>query len=143
MDAVVCVHEFGARTGMLKKNTTVLVVEDDVDMQNLVKKSLAGLCVGKVERVSEGKKAIGLLEARGVFSYHLVVLDINLPDISGVEVLRYIRFDKDLKNKPVVVLSGVKDRDKIVEIAKLGITDYLVKPLKPMALGDIINKLFS
>jgi CheY-like chemotaxis protein len=72
----------------------------------------------------------------------LILLDINLPDISGIDLLTLIKGDKDLSNIPVVILTGSNEDQDIQKSYDLGASSYLVKPISSNALMLVIEKLF-
>jgi CheY-like chemotaxis protein len=72
----------------------------------------------------------------------LILLDINLPDISGIDLLTLIKGDKDLSNIPVVILTGSNEDQDIQKSYDLGASSYLVKPISSNALMLVIKKLF-
>ena len=72
----------------------------------------------------------------------LILLDINLPDISGIDLLTCIKKDKNLSNIPVVILTGSNEDQDIQKSYDLGAGSYLVKPISNDALMLVIEKLF-
>jgi DNA-binding response OmpR family regulator len=107
---------------MVSNDMRILLVEDEEKVARFVERGLkAELYV--VDVAADGKTALHYLE---YFSYEIVILDLNLPDMSGHEVLRYIR--KSNRSLPVLILTA---RDSIadkVENFELGADDYLTKP---------------
>jgi DNA-binding response OmpR family regulator len=102
----------------------ILVVDDDVDIQALTSTVLAGAGY-EVSQASGGPEALAALRRDG---FDLVLLDINMPDMSGWETLRLIRADETLASLPVVMFS-VKGqvRDKVHAMQE-GAADYITKP---------------
>ena len=108
-----------------RSERVVLLIEDNPDdvkiMKRYVKKSGVPF---KVEQASTGKEGIKKLKN---VDPDFVVLDYNLPDMNGIEILRAIReFNEDI---PVVMLTGADDRQTAVEAMKLGALDYIVKEI--------------
>src|SRR6185503_8563677 len=101
----------------------ILVVDDDALVRNLLQKVLvhAGY---EILTAENGK--LGL--ERVVASVNMVVLDIGLPDMSGMEVLKKLR--ETHPQLPVLMLTGENDVQKVVEAIKLGAYDYLTKPFE-------------
>jgi two-component system response regulator len=73
---------------------------------------------------------------------NLILLDLNLPDISGIDLLTLIKKDKDLSDIPVVILTGSNEDQDIQKSYDLGASSYLVKPISNDALMLVIEKLF-
>ena len=71
------------------------------------------------------KKALNLLEKE---SFHLILLDLILPDADGFEILSYLKEDENLQKIPVIVVSAKKDRESIETSLRKGAIDYIVKP---------------
>ena len=72
-----------------------------------------------------------------------LVLDINLPDVSGIDLLTHIKKDKSLDTIPVVILTGSNEDQDIQKSYDLGASSYLVKPISNDALMLVVEKLFD
>jgi type II secretory ATPase GspE/PulE/Tfp pilus assembly ATPase PilB-like protein len=109
----------------------VLVVDDDADARLLV-----GAILGKhgweVTEAADGATALMILGKRRDLT--LVVLDLGLPDIDGLHVLRALRASPETAHVPVMVLTGRTDRDTEHSVLELGADDYIRKPLDPPIL---------
>lgn len=108
---------------MKKNKKEILVVEDELDLQEAIKLKLTKAGV-KVFTASTGKEALKILQRKKPV---LVWLDIILPDINGLEVLKNIRKNSKLNNLPVVVVSVSSGPERIKEAFLLGVVDYIVK----------------
>ncbi|HTR99586.1 MAG TPA: response regulator [Bacteroidota bacterium] len=115
----------------------LLYADDEPDLRDLVKNhlSLEGF---EVETVGDGTQAIKMLDTR---KFDLVLLDIHMPGMDGVEVLKYIR-EKNL-NPRLIMLTGDGDPRLISECAKYGATDYLTKPYNYHELIEAIDRALS
>jgi sigma-B regulation protein RsbU (phosphoserine phosphatase) len=107
----------------MKINKRVLVIDDEASIRSLMKKILsrAGYTVFTA---SGGRESIELLETIVV---DLIILDMNMPDMNGLEVLKYLR-SKHITGKPVLMMSGVPDSELRAESYKLGAYDFITKP---------------
>jgi len=107
----------------------ILMVEDDADFALLARHALSRAEVAaSLDVVGNGEEAVSYLERAKVEPPALVLLDLKLPKLSGVDVLRWIRAEGNFQNLRVVVLtSSGQDCDR-EEVAKLGAADYRVKP---------------
>jgi CheY-like chemotaxis protein len=112
------------------------MIEDNLDDVLQVKRVLKSC--GLLEDllvVRDGKEAIDVLAEGmkdGLESLpELIILDLHLPRVSGLEVLQWIRADQRLRGVPVVILTGTREDSSLVELHRLGVLGYLVKPLTP------------
>jgi two-component system, response regulator len=123
----------------------VMLVEDNpedvVFTQRLLK-------FNKLDRdmllATSGREALRILTklAKEGEILDLILLDINLPDISGIELLTKIKKDKRLSSIPVVILTGSNEDEDIQKCYDLGAGSYLVKPISNDALMLVIDTLF-
>lgn len=115
----------------------ILFVEDNAFDVDLTLRSLRACGLDRqVKVVRDGKEAVDYVFRTGPFqgrlaedSPHLILLDLKLPKMSGLQVLQWIRADPDTKQLPVIILTTFEDDRDVVEIFRLGVTGYLVKPL--------------
>lgn len=114
----------------------VLLVEDDEMDIELTLMALAELnLANKVEVVRDGEEALDFLFRRGKYKDRnpgnpvVVVLDLKMPRVSGLEVLKQIRADEQLRSTPVVVLTSSRQERDILDSYNLGVNAYVVKPV--------------
>ncbi len=126
----------------------VLLVEDspaDVELTLLAFK-LAKFA-NPVKVVGDGEEALDYLFCTGQYAGRrarqpqLVLLDLNLPKISGLEVLRKIKADRQTRDIPVVILTGSRYDRNIMECSRLGLENYIVKPVGFESLSKVTPKL--
>jgi two-component system response regulator len=122
---------------MTMDNIEILLVEDnprDVEMtlRALKKHNLAN----KVHVVKDGAEALDFIFTRGAYAHRdpnhvpkVVLLDLKLPKVSGLEVLGAIKGDAQARTIPVVVLTSSQEEKDMVESYKLGVNSYIVKPV--------------
>jgi two-component system, chemotaxis family, chemotaxis protein CheY len=108
----------------------LLIVDDSPTIRRMVKVALAPLSMDTIEAAS-GLEAI---EQLAVAPIHLMVLDLNMPDMHGLEVLGFVRASQKFHNIPVIVLTTRGDAESRQAAAQAGATRYLTKPFKPEAL---------
>jgi DNA-binding response OmpR family regulator len=122
----------------------VLVLEDDRTTAALIAQVLAATNMANpLEVFASGGEAIEYLErlpADGPVPV-LLVLDLSLPDVSGLEVLRWVRARSELDGVAVVMLSGSGDDEDIERAYEVGIDAYLVKPAGIHGLPDVVRGL--
>jgi CheY-like chemotaxis protein len=122
----------------------VLLVEDNLPDIILTKKAFErGKYRTNIHVARDGEEAILFLRKQGKFAYaispDLVLLDINLPKVSGLEVLSIIKSDEQLKTIPVIVLTSSEAEQDIVASYSLHANSYLVKPSSLRKFVDMIN----
>jgi CheY-like chemotaxis protein len=116
----------------------VLLVEDDPDVRAL----LRHLLVRRFDcTVTEATNGVEALEALARSGPDLVLLDLGLPLLDGVEVLEAIRRNRAYAALPVVVSTARGDAEVVTQVIELGIADYLVKPFEPEALADRLGRV--
>lgn len=106
-------------------NKLVIIVEDEPDTAEMFAE-LMRLEGYQIKKAYGGTAAIDLLTKEPPY---VVLLDIMMPDVSGLEVLRYMRRDPQLENIPVVVISGRPKPDEIINELETSATVYVMKPI--------------
>ncbi len=118
----------------------ILVVDDQTVIRQVLSRTLkdAGATVETAENGVSALQALKKAAGEGPM-YDLVLLDLIMPDINGVEVLQKLRANDTLHGLPVIVLSSAGGKELIVFCAKLGIDKYLMKPIKPSRLLHAVD----
>ena len=115
----------------------ILLVEDD---QNDVELAVHALkkhnLANRIQVVRDGAEALDFLFARGAFSHRdinqiprVVLLDLKLPKVDGLEVLRQVKSDPRTRKVPVVILTSSREERDVVESYNLGVNSYILKPV--------------
>jgi CheY-like chemotaxis protein len=126
----------------------ILLVEDNPNDAELTLEALAehNLANG-VEWVHDGAEALDYLYCRGKYQGHdcsdlsVVLLDLKLPKVDGIEVLRTIKSDERLKLLPVVVLTSSREERDMIDTYRLGVNAYVVKPVNFHDFMDAVKEL--
>lgn len=115
---------------------TILIVEDNPQDVELTLEALSTHnLANNVIAVGDGVEAIEYLTYKGKFESRVkgnpsvILLDIKMPRMDGIEVLEYIRADEKLKMIPVVILTSSREEPDLVKCYKLGVNAYVVKPV--------------
>jgi two-component system chemotaxis response regulator CheY len=119
---------------------TILVVDDSPTMRRMIMASLRELSDIGFDQAASGLEAIERLSLSPV---DLVVLDLNMPDVHGLEVLRFVRSHERFGALPVVVLTTRGDDESRQSALREGATKYLTKPFTPAALASEIGTLLD
>ena len=115
----------------------ILMVEDNPFDVDLTMRTLRSCNLGeRVQVARDGKEALDFLLGEGKYQGRrlengprLVLLDLKLPKVTGLQVLQWVRADPRTKDIPVIVLTSFEDDREVVELFRLGVSGYLVKPL--------------
>lgn len=118
----------------------VLVVDDSATMRRMIIASLSGLGDLDFEQAVSGLEAI---ERISLAPMDLVVLDLNMPDVHGLEVLQFIRKQPSLEKLPVIVLTTRGDEDSRAAAHRHGASLYLTKPFEPSTLAPAVERLLG
>lgn len=125
----------------------ILLVEDSESDAELVLRALRkGGVVNKVMRVRDGVEALEFLFREGAFAQRrsaqprLVLLDLKMPRLGGIDVLRRLKADERTRVIPVVVLTSSAEEQDVAESYRLGVNSYLVKPVEFTAFTSVITK---
>jgi two-component system chemotaxis response regulator CheY len=121
-------------------SATVLVVDDSATTRSLVASYLAGWGEVEVLEAASGFEALRVLPSRAI---DLIVTDINMPDINGLELISFVRANPNYRHIPVVIIStenSAEDRKRGLE---LGASGYLVKPFAAEALLAAVEAAFG
>ena len=132
----------------LTQALTILMIEDDDGHARLIEKNIrrAGL-TNPIVRQSNGTSALEFLfgdASRADRTAHLplmILLDLNLPDMSGVDILRRVKVDDAFRRAPVIVLTTTDDKAEIERCYDLGCNVYITKPLIYQNFADAIRQL--
>jgi CheY-like chemotaxis protein len=118
-----------------EESITILLVDDDPDCRLLVREAIAQCKLdNNVIEVENGEEALDYVFQRGPYvgarRPGLIYLDIEMPGISGQEVLREIKSNRALRDIPVVMMTGVADEEQMEEAARNGANSYTLKPAR-------------
>ncbi len=119
----------------------ILIVEDSGTMRSLIASTLEEL--GEPVKVDEAENGFEALRLLPRVPYDLILTDINMPDINGLELVSFVKRDERYAGIPLVIVStesSERDRDKGLE---LGADAYLVKPFDPDALRTLVVDLLG
>ncbi len=120
----------------------VLIVDDSSTIRQMVIKTMkmAGLNVGDVYEAANGIEALAQL---GDHTVAVILLDINMPTMNGVQLLTRIKHDNRLKDVPIVIASSEGSQERVQHLADLGAFGYVRKPFQPEQLRDVLQPLLG
>lgn len=117
----------------------ILIVDDFSTMRRIIKNLLRDLGFTNTAEADDGATALPMLQSG---SFDFLVTDWNMPIMSGLDLLREVRADENLKHLPVLMVTAEAKRDQIIAAAQAGVNGYVVKPFTAQALKDKIEKIF-
>ena len=117
-----------------------LVVDDFITMRRIMGNLLKDLGYTDVKEAEDGFDALNKLRS-GEFDF--VMADWNMPNMTGIELLRAIRADSKLKHLPVLMVTAEAKRENIIEAAQAGANGYVVKPFTAGTLDEKLKKILQ
>lgn len=117
---------------------TILVVDDSNAMRSLLVSTIEQLGSFRIVQAANGFEALRLLPREKI---DLILTDINMPEINGLELLSFVRNNPIYRAVPVVIISTEGSKKDIEKGISLGANDYLVKPFAPERLLELVKSL--
>ncbi|MGC8529529.1 MAG: chemotaxis response regulator CheY [Leptospirillia bacterium] len=125
---------------MIDFGMRVLVVDDFSTMRRIVKNTLRQIGFTNIEEAEDGQKAY---ERLSVEKFDFVVSDWNMPNMTGIDLLRKVRATPQIKDIPFLMVTAEAKQENIVEAIKAGVSNYIVKPFTVATLDEKIKKIFK
>ncbi len=125
---------------MADKNLKFLIVDDFSTMRRIVRNLLKELGYTNADEAEDGVVALQKLKGG---NFQFVVSDWNMPNMTGIDLLRNIRADAELKHLPVLMVTAEAKKENIIEAAQAGASGYVVKPFTAATLEEKLNKVFE
>ena len=122
------------------KNLKFLIVDDFSTMRRIVRNSLKELGYTNVDEAEDGVAAFNKLRTT---HFDFVVSDWNMPNMSGIELLKAIRADANLKSLPVLMVTAEAKKENIIEAEEAGANGYVLKPFTTATLEQKLNEIFE
>lgn len=121
---------------------TVLVVDDSETIRGALLKAfkMAKLPMEEVVQAGDGREALAVLKEKWV---DMVLTDINMPNMGGVELLAAMKGDPNFKDIPVAVVSTEGSQTRMATLKEAGIAGYLRKPCKPEEIRDLLHSVLG
>jgi len=119
---------------------TILIVDDSPTIRRMVRGSLGTLPDTTFVEAVSGLQAI---EALAVAPVRMVILDLNMPDMHGLDVLRFVRSHEHYRDVPVLVLTTRGDSASRDAVMQTGASAYMTKPFVPAALAAAVSDLLA
>lgn len=120
-------------------NMQVLIVDDFSTMRRIVKNILRQLGFVNITEADDGTTAWAILQKQKI---DFVVSDWNMPQMTGIDLLRKVRADPKLGNMPFLMVTAEAQQENILEAAQAKVSNYIVKPFTADTLKKKIDKIF-
>ena len=124
----------------MDKGMKILVVDDFSTMRRIIRTLLRDLGLTNAEEADDGATALPMLKT-GKFDF--LITDWNMPIMEGIDLVRAIRADADLRDLPILMVTAEARREQIVAAAEAGVNGYIVKPFNAQTLEQKIAKIFE
>ena len=118
---------------------TILTVDDSPSMRQMVRLTLSGAGYDIIE-AGDGRDALGKLAGRDV---HMVVTDLNMPNMDGLALIRELRGMPSFRGTPILFLTTESDEGKKLEARQAGATAWITKPFKQEQLLAVVKKVLG
>jgi two-component system chemotaxis response regulator CheY len=130
---------------MFPVTTKFLVVDDFATMRKIIKKVLTELGYTNVEEADDGKPALAALKKAQSDGkpFDFVISDWNMPGMTGIDLLKACKADPQLKLLPFMLVTAESEQKNIIEAAKAGVSDYVVKPFNAATLKGKLERIYA
>lgn len=118
----------------------ILIVDDFSTMRRIIKNLLRDLGFTNTQEADDGSTALPMLQNS---DFDFLITDWNMPNMPGIDLLKAVRADDNLKSLPVLMVTAEAKRDQIVAAAEAGVNGYIVKPFTAETLKEKIEKIFE
>jgi two-component system chemotaxis response regulator CheY len=123
---------------MVEKNIKILVVDDFATMRKVVRNLLKQVGYEDIVEAEDGVMALRALKSQKI---DVIISDWNMPNMSGLELLKAVRGDAELAKTPFLMVTAEALQDNVVAAVKAGVSDYIVKPFTAEVLNEKIMKI--
>ena len=121
----------------MSETTHSVLVVDDNRMNRLKMRRALDRGDFQISEASGGQEALDLLQSQ---EFHLVLLDLLMPEVDGFQVLEQMQSDQQLARIPVIMVSAVEENEAVERCLKIGAVDYITKPVGAETLNDRVRR---
>jgi len=125
---------------MVDLKMNVLVVDDFSTMRRIVKNILKQLGYVNITEADDGTTALEVLKKEKI---NFIISDWNMPQMSGLKLLKAVRASEEWKDMPFLMVTAEGQKENVIEAVKHRVSNYIVKPFTPETLMEKINKIFE
>lgn len=129
----------------LKLDMKVLVVDDMSTMRKIIKNMLMQIGFTNISEADDGATAWPMITGaiEGGVPYEFIVSDWNMPQMSGLDLLKNVRSTPGLEKLPFLMITAEAEQGNVVIAVKAGVSNFIVKPFSPQVLKEKIEKIFN
>ena len=124
----------------VNKKIKILVVDDFATMRKVIRNLLKQSGYENITEAEDGVVAMNMLKSTKI---DFVISDWNMPNMTGIELLKAVRSDNELGSMPFLMVTAESLKDNVVEAVKAGVSNYIVKPFTAEVLGEKIDKILE
>ncbi len=124
----------------MNKDMKILVVDDFSTMRRIIKNLLRDLGFTNIVEADDGATALPILKSGGI---DFLVTDWNMPKMTGLDLLKHVRADPELRHIPILMVTAEAKREQIIAAAQAGVNGYIIKPFTAGVLKEKIAKIFE
>ena len=130
---------------MFKAKTKFLIVDDFSNMRKIIKKVIGDMGYENTVEAADGQTAYELLvmHAKAGEPFEFIIADWNMPNMSGLELLKKCRNEDRFKTLPFMMVTAEADEKHILEALRVGVTEYVVKPFTPAKLKEKLESSYK
>ena len=121
-------------------NMKILVVDDFATMRRIISGSLKKIGCRNIIEAEDGVIALEILKKEDV---ELILCDWNMPNMNGLQLLKAVKGNDDLKDIPFIMVTAEGMKDNVLEAVKAGVNDYIIKPFTPEILSKKMKEIFK
>jgi len=126
--------------GFMDKQIKVLIVDDFATMRKVVRNLLKQIGYENIVEGEDGVNALKILKSQKI---DLIISDWNMPNMTGLELLKAVRADETLKATPFLMVTAEALQDNVIAAVKAGVSNYIVKPFTAEVLNEKIKKILE
>jgi two-component system, chemotaxis family, chemotaxis protein CheY len=123
----------------LDTSMNILIVDDFATMRRIIKGVLKQLGFSNLIEAEDGEAALKELRKEKV---GLIVSDWNMPNMTGLELLKAVRADSSLKSIPFLMVTAEGQKENVIQAVQAGVSNYIVKPFTPETFNSKLEKIF-
>jgi two-component system chemotaxis response regulator CheY len=124
----------------MEKNIKILVVDDFATMRKVVRNLLKQAGYENIVEAEDGVTALRVLKSQKI---DFIISDWNMPNMTGIELLKAVRADDDMAKMPFLMVTAEALQDNVIAAVKAGVSNYIVKPFTSEILNEKIVKIME